>query len=86
MPPPIRATSMMARGTVRRGAMVSSVRVVTASSPRSDSRAGGDGGEAGGVVQERLSAGQSSRVVGGHNAADGQRHKEHEDQQLAIST
>ncbi|WP_458779336.1 hypothetical protein [Arthrobacter sp. D3-16] len=36
MPPPISATSTMARGTVRRGLMVSSVRVVTASNPRNE--------------------------------------------------
>jgi hypothetical protein len=42
--------------------MVSSVRVVTASNPqervRGDRRADGDGDEAGGVVEERLGAGQ----------------------------
>lgn len=36
MPPPISFTNVTARGTVRRGSMVSSVRVVPASNPRNE--------------------------------------------------
>lgn len=49
---------------------------------RCDGGPGRDGGDAGGVVEERLRAGQTAGARGGHHVADGQRHKEHDDQQL----